>query len=50
MMTGDEAVEAMTKESRLASAAKIEAINVADDSKHKKEWESMWKANCGTWM
>eukprot|EP00798_Chlamydomonas_sp_ICE-L_P008480 gene8480-4841_t len=37
MMTGDEAAEAMTKEARLATAAKLEAMTAADDSKHKKE-------------
>ena len=28
----------------------VMVINVADDSKHNKEWESMWHANFGTWM
>eukprot|EP00798_Chlamydomonas_sp_ICE-L_P029117 gene29117-32333_t len=50
MMTGDEAVEAITKEGRLADAAKIEALNAAEESKRKKEWETMWQANSGTWL
>eukprot|EP00798_Chlamydomonas_sp_ICE-L_P029118 gene29118-32334_t len=50
IMTGDEAVEAITKEAHLATAAKIEAHNAAEESKRRKEWESMWQANSGTWI
>eukprot|EP00798_Chlamydomonas_sp_ICE-L_P029116 gene29116-32332_t len=50
MMTGDEAVEAMTREARLATAAKIEALNASEEAKNKKEWEAMWQSHSGTWM
>eukprot|EP00798_Chlamydomonas_sp_ICE-L_P028297 gene28297-31407_t len=50
IMTSDEALEAMTKESRLATAAQMKALNATEESKHKKEWETMWQTNQGTWM